>query len=125
LQIAKLVALEMSISVLNSAAFDSGNSLEVEEGKQLQLRCSVEDKHHPEFGISWKEVKDGNVVPLPKMHDVKSGTSKNGDYEYIQFDRVTSTAHERTYSCISQKYPHLSQNITLKIKPRGNLCLIL
>ena len=126
MQIAKLIAIEMSISVLNSTgqhSFDSGNSLEVEEGKQLRLRCSVGDKHHPELGISWKQVKDGNVVDLPMMHDMKSGTSKNGDYVYIQFDRVTSTAHERTYSCTSQRHPHLSQNITLKIKPRGNICL--
>ena len=118
----------MLISVQNSTGqypFDSNYKLEVEEAKQLKLSCSVEDKHLPEFGISWKQVKDGNVVDLPMMHDVKSGMSKNGDYVYIQFDRVTRNAHERTYSCISHSYPHLSRNVTLKIKPKGNVLFIL
>jgi len=122
------IVLEMSILVQNSTGqypFDSSKSLEVEEGKQLLLRCNVGEKHHPELGISWRQIKDDNVVDLPMMHDMKSGTSINGDYVYIQFDRVTSKAHERTYSCMSKKHPHLSQNITLKIKPKGNVRLVL
>jgi len=118
-----IIGVEMLISVHNSSGrynLASSNYLEVDEGGQLMLSCLVKGNHLPEFGISWKQVKDGNIVDLPKMHDLQTGTSKDGDYVYIQFHRVTSNTHERVYSCISHKYRSLSRSITLKVKPKGN-----